>query len=192
MSDAGNRPDEYEPAPGGPTEPPDGPPTSTSSQLKRWMPAIGLGVVFLLGLVALFITMGDDDGDGDGTTTTASTTSSSVATTPTTAPTTGAAPTTAAPTTAALTTAAPTTAAPTTATTTGGSGDANAALIADCIDGNPFACYDVGAKGLPAPGGINPNDRWAQASDQAVADACGQGDLGACWESGVRGLPIGD
>lgn len=188
MSDAGNRPDEYEPAPGGPTEPPEGPPASASSQLKRWMPAIGLGVVFLLGLLALFITMGDD-GDDDGTTTTASTTSSSVATTPTTTPTTGAAPTTAAPTTAAPTTATPTTAAPTTATTTD---DANAALIAGCLEGNPFACYDLGARGVPSPGDINPNDRWAQATDQAVADACGQGDRGACYESGVRGLPIGD
>lgn len=168
-------------------------------EVKRWMPAIVLGGVLALALVVLGVqTFTGDDGPEDPTTTTTSTTPStttSSSTTSTTEATTTAAPTT--PTTVATTTAttaAPTTttAPPSTTTTTRRRDEpGDAQLLADCEAGNPFACYDVGSRGLTPPTAIGDTTPWRGATDQAVDDGCGQGLLPACYEAGRRGRPIG-
>lgn len=164
-------------------------------EVKRWMPAIVLGGVLALALVVLGVQTfrGDDEPDDPApttTTTTAATTTSTSATT--TAPTTTA-PTTSAPAPTTTTAAPTTTTTPPSTTTTARRRDepGDAQLLADCEAGNPFACYDVGGRGLTPPAAIGDTAPWRDATDQAVDDACGQGLLPACYEAGRRGRPIG-
>jgi hypothetical protein len=181
-------------APGGPDDP-DGQPPEEGSGIKRWIPAIALGVVLLILAIVLIAQAIDGDSDSDTSTTSTSSTSTSSTSSTTSTSTTTTAPTTAPPTTAPPTTAPPTTAPPTTAppTTAPPTDEGDAALISQCGAGDEFACYQAGERSLEPPPGIGDIDQWTDASDDDVASACSQDlVLSACYVAGTRGLELTD
>lgn len=181
-----------DPTPGGAG--PTGAAPSGSDEIVRWLPAIVLGIVLvvLIGFLIIRATGGGSDSASTTITlpTTSSSTTSSTSTSTTTSTTVTTPPTTAAPTTAPPTTA-PTTA-PTTVTTTAAPGS-NAELVQQCNTGDEYACYQVGALGLPPPSSLDKGNHWYKASDAAVTKGC-ETDLvpTACYVAGSRGLVIGD
>jgi hypothetical protein len=70
-------------APGGPDDP-DGQPPEEGTGIKRWIPAIALGVVLLILAIALIAQAIDDDSDSDTTTTTSTSSTSTSSTSSTT------------------------------------------------------------------------------------------------------------